>query len=111
MDLFWIALLAIILGGYGLIRGFARDVCISVILIATGVMLAQLVWFDRHWAYLLAMLVTVITLFGCLREGRRAGAGTRTGRPDPHAGRTRRPAAGRRAEAKVTPRRRSGRGC
>ncbi|OHV12829.1 hypothetical protein [Kushneria phosphatilytica] len=108
MDLFWIALLAIMLGWYGLIRGFTRDICITVMLMAAGVMMAQLIWFDRHWAYGLAILLAIGTIIGCLREGQKtlSNADTRPiKRHQPL------PRVSRKPTGNAMAKRRSGRGC
>ncbi|ART62086.1 hypothetical protein [Kushneria marisflavi] len=71
ISLLWIAFLAIILGGYGLWRGFSRDICLSVMLIALGVAAGALIIISSVGSLLMAGVLVVASLGVCLREGMR----------------------------------------
>ncbi|WP_456269850.1 hypothetical protein M1D97_06130 [Kushneria sp. AK178] len=83
-SLLWIACLAAALGGYGLWRGFSRDICLSVMLIALGVAAASLIIMSNVISLLLAGAVVIASLGICLFEGRRPT-------PTPRQGRAKRP--------------------
>lgn len=81
--LIWIAFLILVLGGYGLWRGFSRDICISLMLVASGLASAALVIIGTTLALLAAGAVVIAALAVGLIEGQRytrAGARGRTAR-------------------------------
>lgn len=69
--LIWIAFLILVLGSYGLWRGFSRDVCISLMLIACGLAGAALVIIGTTSALLIAGAVVIASLAVGLIEGQR----------------------------------------
>ncbi|REC95776.1 hypothetical protein [Kushneria indalinina] len=83
ISLLWIASLAIALGGYGLWRGFSRDICLAVMLIALGVAAAALIIISSVASLLVAGAMVIISLGVCVREGQR-------GKPAPGPRQTRR---------------------
>lgn len=80
ISLLWIAFLAITLGGYGLWRGFSRDICLSVMLIALGVAAGALVIISSVTSLVIAGVVVIASLVVCIREGVRDIPAPRQGR-------------------------------
>ncbi|MFC0339118.1 hypothetical protein SAMN05421848_0645 [Kushneria avicenniae] len=80
ISLLWIACMATALGGYGLWRGFSRDICLSVVLIALGVAAAALIIISSVASLVVAGAVVTISLGVCLREGQRQTPSARQGR-------------------------------
>lgn len=71
ISLLWIAFLATILGSYGLWRGFSRDICLSVMLIALGVAAGALIIISSVGSLLMAGVLVIASLGVGLREGMR----------------------------------------
>ncbi|WP_299258262.1 hypothetical protein [uncultured Kushneria sp.] len=80
ISLLWIAFLAITLGGYGLWRGFSRDICLSVMLIALGVAAGALIIISSMASLLMAGVAVIASLGVCIREGMREIPAPRQGR-------------------------------
>ncbi|WP_438768044.1 hypothetical protein [Kushneria sp. TE3] len=80
ISLLWIAFLAIALGGYGLWRGFSRDICLSVMLIALGVAAGALIIISSAASLLVAGAAVIASLGLCIREGQRDNPRPRQGR-------------------------------
>ncbi|MFC0266432.1 hypothetical protein [Kushneria aurantia] len=69
--LIWIASLIALLGGYGLKRGFSRDISLSLILVAAGIISAALIIINTTASLSVASVVIAATFGLCLIEGRR----------------------------------------
>lgn len=80
ISLLWIAFLAITLGGYGLWRGFSRDICLAVMLIALGIAAGALVIISSVISLVMAGVAVIASLGVCIREGMRDIPAPRQGR-------------------------------
>lgn len=69
--LIWIAVLILVLGSYGLWRGFSRDICISLMLIASGLAAAALIIIGTALTLLAAGVVVIVSMIVGLMEGQR----------------------------------------